>query len=152
MTKDGSVTPAGGPAPPVGPAFSIGKAARRSGVKVETIRFYERSGLVAAPPRTAGGHRVYDAPAVRRLAFLRRARELGFTLERVRELLALADERETSCAEVRRLAEGHLAAVRARINDLERMEAVLDDMVARCAGGTVPDCPILEALFDGTLQ
>ncbi len=132
--------------PPGG--ISIGVAARRSGVNIETIRFYERSGLLKAPPRTAGGHRVYDAPAVRRIAFLRRARELGFTLERVRELLELADETGESCAAVRNLAEGHLAAVRARINDLGRMEAVLDDMVARCAGGTVPDCPILEALFE----
>ncbi len=150
MTEEESPALAIGPALPIGPAFSIGKAARRSGVKVETIRFYERSGLIDPPPRTAGGHRVYDADGVRRLAFLRRARELGFTLDQVRELLALADERETSCAEVRRLADGHLVAVRARINDLARMEAVLDDMVARCAGGTVPDCPILEALFDAT--
>ena len=143
MTRDRAATSGG-------PAFSIGKAAQRSGVKVETIRFYERSGLVAAPPRTAGGHRVYDARAVERLGFLRRARELGFTLGQVRELLALADETGESCAAVRTLADGHLAEVRARIADLARMEAVLDDMVARCAGGTVPDCPILEALFDDT--
>ena len=153
MTKDGSVTPAGGPAPPVGPAFSIGKAARRSGVKVETIRFYERSGLVAAPPRTAGGHRVYDAPAVRRLAFLRRARELGCTLGQVRDLLALAakpdtSRAESSCTEVAALATIQLDSVRGRLADLARMETVLAAMIERCAHGTVPDCPILEALFE----
>ena len=131
------------------PTMSIGAAARRSGVNIETIRFYERSGLVAAPPRTAGGHRVYGRAAVERLGFVRRARELGFTLEQIRGLLALADEREAPCDRVAALARDHLAAVRGRIADLARMEAVLDDMVARCAGGTVPDCPILEALFEG---
>ena len=130
-------------------AFSIGEAARRSGVKVETIRFYERSGLIDPPPRTAGGHRVYGADAVKRLNFVRRARALGFTLDQVRGLLALADERETSCAEVERLARAQLDQVRGRIDDLQRMDAVLDEMVARCAGGSVPECPILEALFDG---
>ncbi len=133
-------------------AFSIGAAAQRLGVKVETIRFYERSGLIDPPPRTGGGHRVYGADAVKRLNFVRRARALGFTLDQVRGLLALADESESSCAEVEKLARAHLAAVRDRIADLERMEAVLGEMVTRCAGGSVPDCPILEALFDGEDQ
>ncbi len=127
---------------------SIGAAARRSGVKVETVRYYERIGLVAPPPRSAGGHRVYGPGAVTRLAFVRRARALGFTLGQVRDLLALADARETSCVEVERLARGHLAAVRGRLADLARMETVLAEMIARCAGGSVPDCPILEALFE----
>ena len=128
---------------------SIGAAARRSGVKIETVRYYERIGLVAPPPRSAGGHRVYDTDAVKRLTFVRRARALGFTLEQVRGLLALADESETSCAEVERLARAHLASVRERVADLARMETVLADMVARCAGGRVPDCPILDALREG---
>ena len=131
-------------------ALPIGAAARRSGVNIETIRFYERIRLLGPAPRTAGGHRMYDAGAVKRLAFVRRARELGFTLAQVRGLLALAGEEEASCARVETLASAHLDAVRGRIDDLARMEAVLADMVARCAGGTVPDCPILEALFDGT--
>ena len=131
------------------PALSIGAAARRSGVKVETIRFYERIRLLGPPPRTAGGHRIYHAGAVKRLNFVRRARALGFTLAQVRGLLALADEEETSCAQVETLASAHLDAVRGRIADLARMEAVLAAMVARCAGGSVPDCPILEALVDG---
>ncbi len=79
---------------------------------------------------------------------MRRARALGFTLDQVRGLLALADERETSCAEVERLARVQLDQVRGRIDDLRRMDAVLDEMLARCAGGSVPECPILEALFD----
>ncbi len=130
--------------------LSIGGVARRSGVKIETIRFYERIGLLAPPPRTAGGHRVFGEAEVKRLNFVRRARELGFTLGQVRDLLALADGREDSCAEVERLGRAQLDATRGRIADLARMEAVLAEMVARCAGGTVPDCPILEALFEGT--
>ena len=129
--------------------LSIGDAARRSGVKIETIRFYERIGLVAPPPRSAGGHRVFGAAEVTRLNFVRRARELGFTLDQVRDLLALADGREGTCAEAEKLGRAQLAATRDRIADLKRMEGVLADMVARCAGGTVPDCPILEALLEG---
>ena len=127
---------------------SIGAAARRSGVHVETIRYYERIGLLAPPPRTASGHRVFGGDEVKRLNFVRRARELGFTLGQVRDLLALADGREGTCAGVERLGRAQLGATRSRIADLARMEAVLADMVARCAGGTVPDCPILEALFE----
>ena len=82
-----------------------------------------------------------------RLNFIRRARALGFPLDEVRALLRLVDEDDHSCAEVEVLARGHLDSVRARIADLKAMEAVLEDMVARCAGGTVPDCPIIEALF-----
>ncbi len=132
-----------------GGGFSIGAAARRSGVNIETIRFYERRALLKAPPRTAGGHRVYDADGVKRLNFVRRARELGFTLDQVRDLLALADEEETSCAQVAALANDQLNAVRGRLADLARMETVLAAMIDRCASGTVPDCPILEALFEG---
>jgi MerR family mercuric resistance operon transcriptional regulator len=130
-------------------ALPIGETAKRSGVNIETIRFYERGGLLAAPPRTAGGHRVYDGPRVKRLAFVRRSRELGFTLDEIRGLLALADESETSCAEVETLARVHLDEIRSRMADLARMETVLAAMIGRCASGTVPDCPILEALFDG---
>ena len=129
--------------------LSIGDAARRSGVKIETIRFYERIGLLAPPPRSAGGHRVFGGAEVKRLNFVRRARELGFTLDQVRDLLALADGREGTCAEAEKLGRAQLVATRDRIADLTRMEGVLADMVARCAGGTVPDCPILEALFEG---
>ncbi len=128
--------------------YSIGEVARRSGVKIETIRFYERSGLLALPPRTTGGHRVYGSAAAQRLNFIRRARELGFTLAQVRELLAFADERGATCAEVERLARDHLVEVRSRIADLSRMDVVLSDLVTHCAGDKVPECPILEALFD----
>ena len=128
--------------------YSIGEVARRSGVKIETVRFYERSGLLAPPPRTTGGHRIYSRAEAQRLNFIRRARELGFTLAQVRDLLALADERGATCAEVERLARDHLVEVRSRIADLSRMDVVLSDLVTHCAGDKVPECPILEALFD----
>lgn len=128
--------------------YTIGEAARRSGVKIETIRFYERSGLLAPPPRTAGGHRVYGSAAAQRLNFIRRARDLGFTLADVRSLLGFVDDKDRSCDEIRVIGTRHLEKVRARLADLRAMERVLDDMVARCQGGTVPDCPIIDALFD----
>ncbi len=125
----------------------IGALSKRTGCNIETIRFYERTGVLPAPPRTPGGHRIYDRDHVKRLTFVRRARELGFTLGQVRDLLALADGRAGSCPKVERLAQAKLDATRSRIADLKRMEAVLADMVARCSSGTVPDCPILDTLF-----
>ncbi len=128
--------------------MTIGELSKRTGCIIETIRYYERIGVMPAPPRTAGGHRVYDRDHLERLTFIRRARELGFTLDHVRGLLGLADRSGASCAEVERLARAQLDQVRGRIDDLRRMDAVLDEMLARCAGGSVPECPILEALFD----
>jgi MerR family mercuric resistance operon transcriptional regulator len=127
--------------------ISIGAAAERTGVKTETIRFYEREGLIPAPLRTDGGHRVYDSNRVERLAFIHRARELGFPLDQVRSLFQLVDEPGHSCGEVGELAGNHLQTVQARIADLRAMEKVLQGMVSSCSGGTVPDCPII-----GTLQ
>ncbi len=129
-------------------ALMIGALSKRTGCNIETIRFYERTGVLPAPPRTPGGRRIYDRDDLMRLTFVRRTRELGFTLSQVRDLLALADGRAGSCPKVEKLARAKLDATRGRIADLKRMEAILADMVVRCAGGTVPDCPILEALFD----
>ena len=126
----------------------IGALSKRTGCNIETIRFYERTGVLPAPPRTPGGRRIYDLDDLMRLTFVRRTRELGFTLSQVRDLLALADGRAGSCPKVEKLAQAKLDATRGRIADLKRMEAILADMVARCAGGTVPECPILEALFE----
>jgi MerR family mercuric resistance operon transcriptional regulator len=127
--------------------IQIGALARQSGCNVETIRYYERVGLLPAPPRTAGRYRLYRAADVRRLAFVRRARELGFTLDQVRALLALsAKNGRDACAEVHDLAAGHLAEVRAKIADLRAMERILADAVRRCAAGELPGCPIIDAL------
>lgn len=126
-----------------------GELAQRSGCHIETVRFYERQRLLPAPPRTAGGHRDYDREHLKRLTFIRRARELGFTLEEVRGLLSLVDG-GYSCAEVRTITLQHLDEVRRKMADLERLAVTLDTMARQCAGGAVPDCPIIDALFQAT--
>ncbi len=127
---------------------TIGKLSARSGVNIETIRYYERIGILPAPPRSAGGHRIYDSDHLKRLSFVRRCRELGFALDDVRALLRLVDGGDYTCDEVREMTLAHLDAVRARIADLRTMERTLDDMAARCDGGEIPDCAIVEALFE----
>ena len=127
-------------------AFPIGTLSRQTGVNIETIRYYERAGLLRKPARTAGGYRVYGEADMRRLAFIRRTRDLGFSLDEVRQLLALADQKSRSCRSVHALASGHLGEIQAKIADLRRMEKILAGMVATCAQGTMPDCPLLEAL------
>jgi MerR family mercuric resistance operon transcriptional regulator len=121
--------------------------ARRTGCNLETVRYYEKVGLVPEPPRTAAGYRSYDTTHERRLGFVLRARELGFSLDEIRELLRLVDERDRPCAEARDVAAVHLADVRAKIADLKRMERVLKHVVAECGDGTLPECPLIETLF-----
>jgi MerR family transcriptional regulator, mercuric resistance operon regulatory protein len=132
-------------------ALSIGELSRRSGVNIETIRYYERIKTLPAPPRTASGRRVYGPAETRSLAFIRRSRELGFTLEEIRALLALsADDGNNTCAEVRQLAASHLADVRAKIADLRAMASVLSEAVRRCDAGELPGCPLIDALSAAT--
>ena len=126
-------------------AIPIGELSRRTGCNIETIRYYERIGLMPVPPRR-GRYRSYGADDVGRLGFVRRARELGFTLDEVRALLGLAGGGHASCAEVRNLAASHLKDVRTRIADLKRMERVLADSVRACDAGQDPGCPLIEAL------
>lgn len=129
--------------------LTIGGLAARTGVNIETIRYYERIGMIPSPPRTAGGQRRYDESHLRRLAFLRRCRELGFPLDEIRALLALVDGGDYSCEDVRNMTLRHLDSVRRRIADLQVMERTLDRMAAECAGGAVPECPIVDRLFAG---
>jgi MerR family transcriptional regulator, mercuric resistance operon regulatory protein len=121
--------------------------AKRTGCNLETVRYYEKVGLLPEPPRTQGGHRVYGADHERRLRFILRARELGFTLSEIRALLRLVDERNASCGEARDVAAAHLRDVQEKIADLKRMERVLKDTVAQCADGSRPECPLIETLF-----
>ncbi len=121
--------------------------AERTGVHIETVRYYERIGLLPAPPRSEGGHRIYDEDLLRRLNFIRRCRELGFTLDEVRGLLLLVDGGDYTCGEVEVFTFAHLGKVRRKLADLKRMEKVLREMIARCEGGEVPECPVIEALF-----
>ena len=130
--------------------LSIGEVARATGCQVETIRYYERASLLAPPVRTEGGHRAYDAVAVKRLSFIRRMRELGFPLDDVRELLGLVDGGDYTCADVHAIAHGRLGQVRRKIDDLQRIEAVLLEMTARCERGETPECPIIEEMLQPT--
>jgi MerR family mercuric resistance operon transcriptional regulator len=127
-------------------AFPIGELSRRTGCNIETIRYYERIGLMPAPPRR-GRYRSYGADDVRRLRFARRSRELGFALEEVRALFALAAGGQASCDEARALAAAHLRDVKARIADLKRMERVLADAVRACEAGDNAGCPLIDSLY-----
>ena len=127
--------------------IAIGTLSKHTGANIETIRYYERVGLLPAPARSSGGYRLYGRDHLKRLNFVRRARALGFSIEQVRTLLRLADERKRPCAEVRVVAEAHLADVRNKIADLRTMERVLKETVARCADGTGSHCPLIDALY-----
>ena len=127
----------------------IGKLARLGGVSVETVRFYERQGLINAPPRGESGYRQYPQEAVRRLRFIRRAKRLGFTLKEIRNLLGLRPDVSSAvtCDAVRKLAEEKIADVRERITALQEMEKVLVQLVDGCRNRNVQgSCPVLEVL------
>lgn len=130
-----------------GDSWSRGTLAKQTGVNPETVRYYETIGLMPNPPRSAGGHRIYGETHLRRLSFIRRCRELGFSLDETRGLLGLVDAGRYTCAEIRDRTQVHLDDVRDRITDLRRMEGVLKQMVAECTGELIPDCPIIETLF-----
>ncbi|MGK6321058.1 MerR family transcriptional regulator [Sphingomonas sp. DT-204] len=126
--------------------LSIGDLARATGTKVETIRYYERIGLLPAPARTEGNYRSYGREHLGRLSFVRRARDLGFPLDQVRDLLGLADERDRSCEAVDAIARQHLAEVDRKIADLTALRSELAEVIGRCRRGTIADCRIIESL------
>lgn len=128
-----------------GQAFAIGALAAETGVNVETIRYYERIGLLPKPPRTEGGRRVYDRTDVRRLGFVRRARELGFAIDDIRGLQLLA-ESSSDCAATRSITLKHLDEVQGKIASLRRLERALTRMADACQPGRQVSCPIIEAL------
>lgn len=128
--------------------MNIGDVAARAGVPPKTIRYYEEIGLVR-PARADNGYRAFREADLHKLTFLGRARALGFSIEDCRALLALWEDEGRASAEVKRIAQGHLAEVDAKIADLHAMRATLSDLVARCAGDARPDCPILASLEPG---
>ena len=126
----------------------IGELSRRTGVKVTTIRFYEGAGLMPQPPRSEGDRRLYDAGHVRRLSFIRHARELGFEMDDVRTLLELSDRPEGSCEPVDDIAGRHLAAVELKIAKLTALKGELARMLDCCGHGVVAECRVIESLAD----
>ena len=133
--------------------ITIGELSRRTGVNIETIRYFEKVGIIAAPPRTSGGHRVYDGEQVRALGFIRRARELGFTPADVRAMLDIGGPAEASCDRMRDIATHHLEQVRAKMRDLGALEHLLASTIERCSGGADSDCAVIDLIEEvGTLQ
>lgn len=128
-----------------------GALAAQTGCNIETIRYYEQIGILPAPPRSQGGHRLYGQPLVRRLNFVLRSRDLGFTLEEIRELLRMVDGDNYTCGQVEALALEHVEAIRRKMADLKKLKVVLETMASHCGGGKIPKCPIIDTLFDARL-
>lgn len=126
--------------------MKIGKLANATGTKVETVRYYEKIGLLAPPARTSANYRAYGNEHLARLSFIRRARDLGFTLESVRELLTLSDDRSQSCEAVDGIARIHLTEIDRKIGDLRALRSELSRVIGSCSQGTVADCKIIETL------
>ena len=126
--------------------LKIGDLAKATDTKVETIRYYEHVGLLAAPARTAGNYRAYSAEHLNRLSFIRRARDLGFSIDQVRTLLNLSDQKQRSCEAVDAIAREHLAEVERKIADLTVLRRELKELIDQCRQGTIAECRIVEAL------
>ncbi len=124
-----------------------GALAKRTGCNLETIRYYEKIGLMPDPSRSAGGYRQYGAVHERRLRFIMRGRELGFSVDGLKDLLGLIDRCAVSCSEVEGIAQEHLTAIQQKISDLKRMERVLGQTIKSCTGADVPECPLIDTLF-----
>jgi DNA-binding transcriptional MerR regulator len=129
-------------------AFPIGELSRQTAVKVPTIRYYEQIGLLPEAPRTEGNRRLYGRPEVERLNFIRHSRELGFEIDDIRELLAMAAQPQSSCHQADSIAQNHLIEIDKRIASLTALKAELSRMVEECGHGRVCDCRIIEALAD----
>lgn len=128
--------------------YPIGAMSKHTGVNIETIRYYERIALMPKPDRTAGGNRQYNHDQLKRLAFIKRSRELGFSIDEIRALLGMVDQDGVSCGEVHAMTMIHLQSVQEKIASLRKLEKMLTTMASECALGDVPDCPILETLLE----
>lgn len=126
---------------------TIGVLSKKTACHIETIRYYERIGLLSKPPRTEGGHRLYGKEQLKRLVFIRRCRDLGFSLEEIRTLFKLVDGERYTCQEVKGVTEQHLREVSKKIAALRRLQKILRSISSQCEGGLVSDCPIIESLF-----
>lgn len=126
--------------------MKIGRLSQLTDCKVETIRYYEKIGLLPEPARTEGGYRVYDEEHMKRLSFIRRCRELGFTIDEIRGLLALVDGGKYTCGDIKKLTLEHVDSIRQKITDLKKLEKTLSKIASQCSGGSTPECPIIDAL------
>jgi Cu(I)-responsive transcriptional regulator len=131
--------------------MKIGELSKATGTNIETIRYYERIGLLPPPARTSANYRSYGEPHRARLAFVRHSRDLGFTIEEIRSLLDLSDHRDRDCGEADRIATSHLVQVEAKIAQLESLRDELTRIVGRCRGGVAADCRVIEALGNHAL-
>jgi DNA-binding transcriptional MerR regulator len=127
-------------------SYSIGALAEATDTKVETVRYYERIGLLPEPGRTAANYRAYSPDHLARLSFIRRARDLGFTLDQIRALLGLADHKNNDCCAVDAIARDHLADIDRKVADLKALRRELNDLIGQCRRGTIAECRIIGAL------
>lgn len=130
--------------------MNIGALAKETGIAAKTIRYYESVGLMATPPRSGGNYRIYDKRDLATLRFVQRARNLGFSVKEVGDLVALWQDRQRASADVRALARAHLGEIERKLKELEAMRATLDHLIKRCHGNKRPDCPIIDELAMGS--
>ena len=128
--------------------YGIGDMSRATGVHIETIRYYERIGIMPPPDRTPGGNRQFSHDQLKRLFFVKRCRDLGFSLDEIRALLTMVDGRNFTCNEVNEMTLAHLGNIRKKLTDLKRLEQTLQKMAAQCSKGDVPQCPVIDTLFE----
>ncbi len=127
--------------------YSIGQVAKIVQINIETIRYYERMSIIPKPGRSAGNQRVYEENHINRLSYIRRSRELGFSLKEIMALIALDDADELTCSKVHLVATAHLKQVEAKISDLQEISHTLTSLTEKCSRGEKPDCPITQALY-----
>lgn len=128
--------------------YSIGQLARQSGVHLETIRYYERIGVMPEPDRLPNGYRQYELKHLKRLNFIHKARDLGFNLKTIQQMLSMVDEHDLSCGEIHDITVEQLAQIDAKMSRLAKLSDVLKVMSEKCSCGEVPECPVIDALFD----
>lgn len=128
--------------------LTTSELAKNAGVNIETIRYYERLGLIALPPRTESGYRVFHPEVIQRIKFIKRSQDLGFTLSEIHKLLIMTDSERFSCWEVRQFASQKLKEIEIKIRDLQNIKSVLQDLSSKCSEGQISNCPIIERLME----
>jgi len=127
--------------------LGIGEMSRQTGVGIETIRYFEKIGMMPAPERSEGGNRRYNTEHLQRLFFINRCRQIGFNQSEIKALLSMVDVKGVTCAEVHSITIEHIADIKKKIRDLRKLEKVLTQMANECSRGDIPECPIIETLF-----